>query len=159
MFDTVTQRAVDLAFCGLAFERFAFVVLGLALAETELDFGETLGEVNPQWHQRHPFGVELTGKSMNFLSVEQQATWPKRVNIPAVAEFVRGDVRVVQPALVAFDSSEGVIDGRAGVAEALDLGAFQFDAGLERFADEVVSTRFVVVNRRRHGRQYITAVI
>lgn len=156
VFDTVAQGALDFAVGSFAFEGLAFVVLGFAFAEAELDFGEAFREVDFQRDKRHAFSVKLTGESVDFFFVQQQATRTQRINIPAVAEFVGGDVRVVQPALAALDAGERIVNGCSGVAEAFDLGAFQFDAGFVGLADEVVPAGFVIVDGRRHRRKYIT---
>lgn len=144
------EGALDLAVGFFALEGLAFVELAFAFAEGEEDFGVALGEINPQRQQGHAFDLEFAGEAVNFFFVEEEPARAERVNVPAVALFVGGDVGVVEPALGAIYLAEGVVNGGAGGAEALDLGAFQLDAGFECFADDVVAASFVVVNGRRH---------
>jgi hypothetical protein len=83
---------------------------------------------------------------MDFLFVKQE---------PIRAQGIDGsDAGVVKPDLAALDAGKGIVDGGAGVAEALDFRALEFDARLVRLVDEVIAAGFVVVNRRRHRRQY-----
>src|SRR5664280_2509526 len=110
MFDTVAQGAIDLAFSRLAFQSLALVVLRLAFAEAELDFGETLGEINLQRHEGHALGIEVAGQTVNLLLVEEESPWTEWINVVAVAEFVGIDVGVVQPALATLDAGEGVVN-------------------------------------------------
>lgn len=155
----VGEGAVGFAVGFLALEGLAFVVLAFAFAEGEEDFGEALGEIDPQWQQGHAFDLEFAGEVVDFFFVEEEPARAERVNVPAVALCVGGDVGVVEPALAAFDFAERVVNRGAGGAEALDLGAFQLDAGFERLADDVVAARFVVVNGRRHIDGSITGVV
>ena len=45
--------------------------------------------------------------------------------------------------------AERFVNGGPGGAEGFDLRALQFEAGFERFANEIVAAGFVVMNRRR----------
>ncbi len=146
----VGEGAVGFPVGFLALEGLAFVVLALAFAEAEQDFGVALREVDFQRNQHRALGVELPGEAVNFLLVEQQPAGAERINIPAVGLLVGRDVGVVEPALAALDFAESLINRSARSPEAFDLGAFQLDAGFERFADEIIAPGFVVLDGWRH---------
>ena len=154
----IAHRSLDFAVSGLALQRLAFVVLRLAFAQTDQDFRKTLGEINLQWEQRHALGVELAVEPVNFLLVKEKAARADRVDVVAVAKFVVLDVRVIEPTLAAFDASKGFFDGRVGGAKGFYFRAVEFDAGLVDVADKVIATGLVILNSRRHGRQYTTAL-
>jgi len=59
-------------------------------------------------------GVEL----LDFFFMKEQPARPDGIDVVTVAEFVGLDVGVVKPALAAFDTGEGLVDGGAGGAEA-----------------------------------------
>ena len=97
-----------------------------------------------------------TGKAIDFFLMKKQAARAERVNVEAVSEFVMLDVGVVEPDLAALDAGKGLFDGSLGGTERFYFCAFEFKAGLIGVTDEVIATCFVVLNRRRHGRHYIT---
>src|ERR1043166_2843867 len=66
----VRDGSVDLARGGLAFDVFAFVDLALALGQSELDFRESLFEVEPQGNKRVSFDGDLAKQAVDFVLVE-----------------------------------------------------------------------------------------
>ena len=84
--------------------------------------------------------TELPVQVVDLPAVEQELALAVRVHVPDPSVGVRVDVDAVEPHLVAAHEAEGVRDLAGALAEALDLGSGENQAGLERLVDEVLVT-------------------
>ena len=155
MLRAVAQCALNFTISGFALERFALVILRFAFAQAKVNLRETFGEINLQRNQRHTFGVKLSGKAVDFFFVKEKPTRSKWIDVVAIAELVRIDMRVVEPTLATLNPHKRIIDGGAGIAEAFYFSPFKLDTGVVRLGDEIIPARLVILNRRDHYGQYI----
>ena len=118
----------------------AFVVELFALAQADLDLDPAALEVDLQGDQGVAVLLDLAVEPHDLPLVHQQAAGTAGVHIEAVALLIGGDVHLVEEHLTVLDAAPGILQVQGALADGLDLGADQFDAGLVVLLDEVFVT-------------------
>src|SRR4051794_26732333 len=124
----------------------ALVVQLLAFGDRQQELGAAaLVEVKLQRDQRHAFALDRAHQAVDLLFMQQQLARPLRLVIEAVGLQIFRDVGVDQPDLAALGIGVGFRDRGLAVADRLDLGAGQRDAGLDRVVDRIVEPRLAIL--------------
>lgn len=136
--DPALDGAADLPFGRAALDRFPLVVRPLALHQSELYLGAAVFEIEAEGDERQPLLGGLPLEVGYFTPVEKEFSFPKRIGVFAVAEFVGADVGVAEENFAAGDHAVAVADVRLPPPERLHLGPLEGDPGLERLYYMVV---------------------
>src|SRR6516162_8249382 len=129
-------------------DRFALVVLLLALREAHSDLHAAILEIEAKGHERHPLLDRLANELADLLAVQQQLAPADRLVVGVAAMAVGTDVDVVEKYLAVLDAREAVAKVDATFANRLDLGPQEGDAGFECVEHVVVVERLAVFGDR-----------
>ena len=130
--------------------RFAFpdvvplVEVGLPFAHCQLDLHLAVLPIEREGNEGVSLDVANGEELLDFGAVEQELPLSLRRVVMDVAMGILVDVRVMEPDLVILHAGEGVGDLTASLAQGLDLGSVQDNAGLEGVEDMVVAARLRV---------------
>src|SRR5437868_6433733 len=145
------HRAIDLAFIVRLALGGAFVVLLLVGHEAQLDLDLGALEVERQGDQRVALDERLGAELLDLALVEQELAYARNFVLPAVGLRVLVDLHAVDVGLALADLDPAVGDGHLGLAQALDFGANERDAGLEPLVDMKVVRRLAVGGDHTNG--------
>jgi len=128
----------------------ATVFLLPALRQRKVYLHAAIAQVHVERHQRETFLRHALCEPADLGAVEQQFARPHRlVRTDTMAEFVGGDVHVLQPHFAVRQVGVGISDLHLAGAHALHLAAVQHDARLDDVEDgELVSGATIA---RQHG--------
>lgn len=101
-------------------------------------------EIHAQRDERVTFLMHLADQTPNFFAVQEQLARPRRLVIPAVSEFIRADVHVVEPHFAIFYASEAVANVGCGGTQGLHFSAREHNARFEGLMNMVVVACFAV---------------
>ena len=122
-------------FGGLFFKILAFVPVGFAFADADLDFDSMILPVEAKGDQGQTFYGAGFEKLSDLGFMKQQLARPPRIVLLVAGAFVRLNIGVVKKHLLIFNPRERVAEiGEAG-ANGLHLGTSQTDASLYLFQD------------------------
>ena len=121
-------------------EGLSLVVGGLALGQTQFDFGLPLLEVNLKRDERQALFGDLAPDSVDLPTMEQQLPLPFRLVATVAGELVGGDVGADQKGLAAFDQSVRVFEIETPLTQRFDLGPEKGESRLDRLDNHVVAT-------------------
>lgn len=110
------QGAVDIAFgLSFCFGR-PFVIELLTSSHPDIDFGQSLFEMQAEWNERESLLFDGNAKAIKFLAMNQKLTGTVRIVIGAIAVRVRCDMRADEPKLIIFNASVCFRDRRLSVS-------------------------------------------
>ena len=120
------------------------VVELFALAQAQLQLDPSVLEVEGQGNQGVALELALLVQAADFAFVGQQPPFPGGIGVEDVAVVVGGDVHPLDDQLAAVDVHPAVLQVDPAGPQAFHLGAFEFDAGFQRFHHKVFVARFPV---------------
>lgn len=139
----------DLPRCLLLFQRFAFIVRLLPLAQADLQLDSTLFKVDASRDDRKSTLVDFTGQLEDLGVMEQELTHPRRVRwIFPTALLIGADVHVINKDFAVLDAAKGFLETDLAESQRLDLGAGQDQAGLKDIVDKIVVIRLFVAGNK-----------
>src|SRR5581483_2109848 len=129
---------------GAAALGFALVPELLAAGEGHFHFHPAVLKVHACGDEREAALLGFADQLAEFLGVDQELAGAQRVVVVDVAVLVGADVSVQQPELAVFDQAIGVFEVDTAAADRLDLGAGEYDAGLDLLGEGRVVRRSAV---------------
>src|SRR5207253_9739179 len=124
----------------------------LAAAQAALELDAVDIEVETQRHQCEPVLHVVAVEVFDLSPVEQQPPPAIGFVVGPVALLVGADMDLEQPGLASLDANVAVAQLGATGAQRLDLGAEEFDPGLEGLEHLVFVERVPVASERRIAR-------
>ena len=134
----VPQSALYRAFGVPLRDRLPLVVRAATTSEPELYLCQPVVKVQPERdHRRSRALPQLPVQPVKLPAVEQELARARRI-VAFTRRRVMGDMHIVQPQLAVVKTGLTLGDARLALAERLDLGADEHDAGVERLQQLVV---------------------
>src|SRR5438552_2723606 len=130
--------AVHLAFGVLGGDRLALVVLPLAPGEPDLELDPVARPVEAEWHEGQALLLDGDTEPDDLAFVQQQFPFTLCLVIATVTPLIGTDVDVDQEGFALTEAHIALAQVGAALAQRLDLGADQLNAGLDRLQDEIV---------------------
>ena len=125
--------------------RLALVVLLLAFGQADFRLDTAFQVMQIEGDQRVTGALDLADQPVDLIGVQQQFARPGRVGFDVCGGFCqRRDMHAENEHLAVLDDNVGFLDVGASGTDRLDFPAFQNDARLELFFDEVIVERFFV---------------
>ena len=132
------QRAVDFPL-GVPFGHgVALVVQVLAYAHAQVQLHAAVLQIHVQRHQCVALALHRAAQLADLTLVEQKTLGPQRVGVEDVALLIGADVHALNEDFPVLDHSEALFQVHLALAHGLDFRAFQLDAALDAFLDEVI---------------------
>src|SRR5438105_13074487 len=144
----VAEGALHVALGVALLYRLALVITLAAAGEADLDLRHAAFEVHAQWDDGEAALGHRAGPLLDLRAMHEQAARAGRLVVLVAAGVVGGEVRAIEPHLAVEGPGVGFANVGATVADGLDLGAGEANAGLEALHDLVVVERLAV---RRDG--------
>ena len=104
-------------------------------------------EVNVQRHNSQPLLLHLAEKAEDLAFVEQKPPGAQGILVKNIALFVGGDVHSVNEHLPLVDLAVALLQVQLAMADRLDLGAKELNAGLYFFFYEKLVIRAFVLRQ------------
>gem|GEM_PF-4539 len=123
-----------------------FVLLALALGESDFELRPAAGPVQAQWNHGKSAPLHGAHQAVDLLAVQEQLAATNRIggDVTGGAEQ-RSDVGAYEPCLAVLEHYVGFAQLGAALAHAFDFPALQRQARLEAVFDEVVMARLFVL--------------
>ena len=134
VFDGFGHLAIRL----FTFEGFALVVQLFAAAQPKLKLDVVLLEIDLGRDQRESLLFSLADQLVDLNMMQQQLAHPGRIVVLPVTEGVFGDVHVVDEHLAVLNAAERFLEIHLAVADRLDLGSGQHNAGFKGLLDIII---------------------
>lgn len=135
------QRALDISL-GLSFcFGGPFVIKLLTSSHPDIDFGQSLFEMQAEWNERQSLLLNGNAKAIQFLAMNQELTGAVRIVIGAIAVRVWRNMRADEPKLAIVDASVCFGDRCFSISDRFDLGASEDDTGLNRLQNVKIMER------------------
>jgi len=132
------------AFGVFVFELAALVVVGLATRESEFGLRLAALEVDAEHHERVATLLKLRREFPQFAFVQQESAIAHRIDVVPGSMFVRRDMDTLQRRFRVSHDCIAICQRAPAVAEALDLGAGQYDPRFVGFGDRVFVSRLAI---------------
>ena len=131
------------------------VVEFFALAQAQFQLDPAVLEVQRQGNQGVALQLALLAQTANLALVGQEPPFTAGIGVEDVAVVVGRDVHALDDQFAAVNVHPAVFQVDAAGTQALDLGAFQLDAGFQRFHHKVFVARFPVGGDGFGGRFFL----
>ena len=118
-------------------------------ANAEVDLDLTMLQEDLERHECQSLRLGLELQLTNLLRMRKELPPALRFVVEAVAELVRGNVRPLQPELIAVHDGKGAGEGDLAVPHRLHLGASQDNTALDRLEYGIVMPGLTVLREDR----------
>jgi len=125
-----SDRLAGFSFGFLIAFRLTAVVKFLALRQRQFAFGAAASKIDLQRHKRETLLLNPPRELIHFAAVKQKFSRPERIVVPRSARPVFRNVAVLQPDFASAHFGIGLAQTRLPIAQRLDLGSYEDDAGL-----------------------------
>ena len=130
-------------------------MLFFALGQADFQFDPSTQEVQIKWHQGITGALHLADQPADFALMQQQLAGADRVvRVVGGCGGQGRDVHADEEQLATLDDDVGFLDVHPPGADGLDFPAFEDDAGLVFFLDEVIVKGFFVDGDTHAGAQF-----